>query len=284
MQMPLADRFPMYPGRAAGLLFGRGVSTVVLWADDYTVEEPPLASATPEDLEAFEQLLDDLRQHPRLPNLAAVHDAILSAGWEDRGMLKYKVLSGLLLVDAAALAEMADEMWREREEMLADAGGRHPEAESEVWAQWVAVTARRNASVRGSRALALAAVEALLNELLAAQHPDEYASWEIKKRLGFRRKLVKLLGLHDVNPDGLSWFEALDAHASLRNSMIHHRPSWIVDDSDEHSVAPNDDMTQESLAETLEVVHGAIAGLFALYEVQTPATHRPEWLRRTAGW
>ena len=52
----------------------------------------------------------------------------------------------------------------------------------------------------------------------------------------------------------------------------------------EHSVAPNDDMTQESLTETLEVVHQAIGGLFALYGVETPEAHRPEWLKRTAGW
>ncbi len=282
--MPIDDRFPMYPGRAMGFLFGRGPSTVVLWADDYTVEESPLASSTPEDVEAFVQLLDDIRQRVRPPNMAVTHDAILSAGWEDRGTLKYEVRSGLLLVDAAALAEMADEMWHEREGMLADAGGRHPEIGSEVWPQWVDVTARRNATVRGSRALALAAVEALVNELLAAQHPDEYAAWEIKKRMGFRQKLVKLLGLHGVDPDDVSWFEALDTHAQLRNSMIHHRPGWIVDESDKHSVAPNENMTQESLTETLEVVHHAIGGLFALFGAQTPDTHRPEWLKRTAGW
>lgn len=50
----------------------------------------------------------------------------------------YQVRSGLLLVDAAALAEMADELWHEREGILAEAGGRHPESGSEVWAQWVA--------------------------------------------------------------------------------------------------------------------------------------------------
>ena len=101
---------------------------------------------------------------------------------------------------------------------------------------------------------------------------------------GFREKLVNLLGLHGAEPDDVTWFEALYEHAQLRNSMIHHRPGWIVDDSDEHSVAPNDDMTQESLTETLEVVHQAIGGLFALYGAPTPETHRPEWLRQTAGW
>ena len=54
--------------------------------------------------------------------MAVTHDAILSAGWEDRATLKYEVQSGLLLVDATALAEISDELWREREEILADAG------------------------------------------------------------------------------------------------------------------------------------------------------------------
>lgn len=282
--MPIDGRFPIYPGRAWGFLYGRGPSTVVLWADDRTVEESPVDSSTPEDLDAFEQLLGDIRLRVRPRNMAVAHDAILSAGWEVRGTLKYEVQSGLLLVDAGALAEMAGELWREREEILADADGRHPDIGSEVWAQFVTVTTRRNAAVRGSRALALAAVEALVNELLAAQHPDEYAAWETQQRKGFRQKLVNLLGLHGADPDDLSWFDALDRHVQLRNSMIHHRPGWIVDVSDEHSVAPNDDMTQERLTETLEVVHQAICGLFAFYGAQTPETHRPEWLKRTAGW
>jgi hypothetical protein len=49
-------------------------------------------------------------------------------------------------------------------------------------------------------------------------------------------------------------------------------------------VAPDDDMTQERLIETLEVVHEAIDGLFALYGVRTPDTHRPDFLIQTAGW
>ena len=107
--MPIDGRFPMYPGRAWGFLYGRGPSTVVLWADDRAAEKAPDGSATPEDLEAFEQLLDDLRLRIRPRNMAVTHDAILSAGWEDRGMLKYEVRSGLLLADTAALAEMG---WR----------------------------------------------------------------------------------------------------------------------------------------------------------------------------
>ena len=122
--MPIDDRFPMYPGRALGFLFGRGPSTVLLWADDYTVEESPMGSSTPEDLKAFEQLLDEIRLHVRPPNMAVAHDAILSAGWEERGTLKYEIQSCLLLVNAAALAEMADELWREREGILAEAGSR----------------------------------------------------------------------------------------------------------------------------------------------------------------
>lgn len=282
--MPLDGRFPMFPGRALGFLYGRGSSTVVLWADDYTFEEYPEGSATPEDLDAFDELLNDIRIRVRPSNMAGANDAILSAGWEDRGTLKYNVQSGILLADAAALAELADELQHEREEMLTRAGGRHPATGSDDWPQWVKVTTLRSATVRGSRALALAAVEALVNELLAAQHPDEYESWELEQRKGFRPKVVGLLGLHGANPDDVLWFEALDAHSQLRNSMIHHRPEWVVDHRDNHSVAPDDDMTQERLIETLEVVHEAVDGLFALYGARTPDTHRPEWLIRTAGW
>ena len=61
--------------------------------------------------------------------------------------------------------------------------------------------------------------------------------------------------------------------------MIHHRPGWIVDVSNEHSVTPNDGTTQELLTETLEVVHQAIGGLFALFEVPTPETHRADCIK-----
>jgi hypothetical protein len=279
--MPLDDRFPHYPGRALGYLYGCGSSTVLLWADDHTVEQYAEGSAGPEDLAAFEQLLDGIRQ-ARPPNMAVAHDAILAAGWEYRGTLEYRLQSGLHLVDAAALAEISDELWSERETILAQSNGRHPEMGSEAWPSWITVTARRNAAVRGARAMALAAVEALVNELLAAQHPDEYADWETKKRMGFRQKLLNLVRLHGVDPDSLPWFTELEKHSGLRNRMLHHQPEWIVDGSDEESVAPTEDMTQELLAETLAVAHRAVDGLFALYGVPTPETHRPGWLRRAA--
>lgn len=284
MEMPLDSRFPHYPGRALGFLYGRGSSTVVIWAGGATVEASPMASSAPEDLESFKRLIGRIRRDTKPANMAEAHDAILAAGWEYRGTLEYKVQSGLLLTDSSALAEIANEMWLERRAILAAAGGRHPEMNSEDWARWVAVTTRRNAAIRGARALALAAVEALVNELLAAQHPDEFADWETEKRMGFVQKLKKLLQLHGANPDDVPWLKALLAQAQLRNNLIHHRPEWIVDDSDDQSVEPNDDLTQESLAETLEAVHQAIRGLFALYGVPTPDTHRSEWLRRVAGW
>ena len=168
--MPIDGRFPMYPGRAWGFLYGRGPSTVVLWADDYTVEESPVGSSTPEDLKAFEQLLDDVRVRVRPANMAVTHDAILSAGWEDRGELKYEVQSGLLLVDAAALAEMADELWREREGILAEADGRHPEVGTEVWAQRPDSSAGKGRLGRDplARAGVLPGVAAAASRILAA--------------------------------------------------------------------------------------------------------------------
>lgn len=159
----------------------------MLWADDHTVEESPEGSSTPEDLEAFEQLLDAIRKDIRPPNMAVAHDAILSAGWEDRGSLKYEVQSGLLLVDAAALADLAEELWQECEEILARFDHRHPELGSAAWPLWITVTARRSAAVRGARALALAAVESLVNELLAAQHPNEYTSGNSRSEWGSAR-------------------------------------------------------------------------------------------------
>lgn len=128
----------------------------------------------------------------------------------------------------------------------------------------------------------MAAIEALVNELLAAQHPEEYAEWEIRRRKGLRQKLVDLLALHGEVASDVQWFEELDSHLQLRNTMIHHRPKWVIDDRDERSVAPTDGMTQELLDETLGAVFRAVDGLFALYRTETPKTHRRDWLSRIA--
>lgn len=282
--MPLDDRFPMYPGRVAGILYGRESSSVVLWMDDYSFDEASGGSATPDDIADFEQLLAAIETNVRPKNLAEVHDAILAAGWEDQGMLTYQVRSGLLLADAAALAAMSTEFWNTREALLSAAGGRHPEIGSPSWEEWVVTTARRAACVRSARILSLAALEALVNELLAAQHPDQYAEWEESRRVGFGPKLKNLLHLHNVQPEDLPWFDELTEHSNLRNTTIHHRPGWTHDERDQHSVAPDADMTQDRLMDTLRVVHDAVDGLFALYGTTTPDTHRPEWLRQFAGW
>lgn len=126
----------------------------------------------------------------------------------------------------------------------------------------------------------MAAVEAFVNELLAVQHPDEYDEWEIRRRQGFWTKLKGLIELHGLDPEDLNWFHELDEHAKLRNSMLHHRPSWVLDDRDEDSIAPEDDMTQERLSQTLVAVERAIAGLLDLYGVEPPETHQPDWLDR----
>lgn len=134
--MPLGSRFPMYPEHALGFLYGRRDSVVVVWADDKSVEEAPGASASSEDLEAFARLLDAIRTR-ELPNTwAAVHNEILAGGWEDRGMLRYEVQSSVLLGDATSLRQISQELWRERERILDAGGGRHPEAGSQLWANW----------------------------------------------------------------------------------------------------------------------------------------------------
>jgi hypothetical protein len=46
-------------------------------------------------------------------------------------------------------------------------------------------------------------------------------------------------------------------------------------------VDPDVGLSQERLHETLEAVHDAVAGLFALYSAPVPDTHRPDWLART---
>lgn len=277
----LNGRFPHYPDHGMGYVYGRGKSELVVWADDHSIEPARGAEATETDLADFAALIDSLRRQG-LRNWAEVHSRILASGWEDRGTDHYDVQSGILLQDAVTLASVADEYWAERVALLQQAGGRHPEDGSVEWPRWVTVTMRRTAAARGARALALASVEALVNELLAARHPDEYQRWEIDgEKRAFWKKLRGLLSLVGAGTEP-AWFQELATHGGLRDSMLHHRPEWIRDVRDDDSVDFDVGLSQERLHETLKAVQDAVAGLFALYSVPVPDTHRPDWLARTA--
>lgn len=280
--MVLDARFPHFPDHGYGYVYGRGDASIVVWADDKSIEAVRDSGATDADCDDFAALLDSLRDSPRtFPTWAAVHDEILTHGWEDRGSLRYDVQSGILIQDALVLASMANEFWAERGRLLAESGGRHPQEGSEAWTLWVRAQHRRNATARGARALALSAVEALVNELLAAQYPDEYHKWEIlgRKRSFWKklRGLLQLKGLEGQEPD---WFHELEEHSGLRDAMLHHRPEWMHDVRDADSVEPEVDMTPERLHGTLTAAQRAIAGLFALFGAPVPETHRTDWIER----
>lgn len=277
--MVLNGRFPHFPDHGYGFIYGKGDADLVVWADDKSVDAVEGSGASDADVDDLATFLDSLRESPRsYPTWAAVHDEILANGWEDKGVLRYDVQSGLLLQDALVLASMADEFWAERGRLLEEFGGRHPPEGSEAWPRWVNVQHRRNATARGARALALAAAEALVNELLAAQYPEEYDRWEIQgRKRSFWKKvrgLLKLKGL-DGEPD---WVHELEQHSGLRDAMLHHRPEWVRDVRDDHSVEPDVDMTPERLQETLAAVQRTVEGLFALFGAPVPETHRADWI------
>jgi hypothetical protein len=276
----LDDRFPHFPDHGLGYVYRRGDADVVVWADDKSIEAAVGGIATEADVNDFAALLDSLEHSPlALATWADVHRQVLTNGWESRGALRYNVQSGILLQDALMLAAMADEYWEERGRLLTAAGGRHPSEGSPAWSRWVHVQHRRNATARGARALALAAVEALVNELLAARYPEHYDLWEVQgKKRSFWKKLRGLLRLREVESHELSWFQDLEEHVELRDSMLHHRPVWMRDVRSRDSVTPDVSMTPERLHETLSAVHGAVAGLFALFGAPVPHTHRTDWV------
>lgn len=278
--MVLDGRFPHFSDHGYGYVYGRGDADIVIWADDKSIETVEGSGATEADIDDFAALLNSLRHSPQtFPTWADVHDEILTNGWEDRGVLRYDVQSGILLQDAIVLATMADEFWAERGRLLTESGGRHPREGSEAWARWVHVQHRRNATARGARALALAAVEALVNELLAARYPEKYDRWEIQgRKRSFWKKLRGLLQLKGLEGHEPDWFHELEQHAGLRDAMLHHRPEWIRDVRDDDSVAPDADMTPERLHETLAAVQRAVAGLFTLFGAPVPDTHRTDWI------
>lgn len=276
--MPLDARSPQFDGHAYGQVYGNDDGEAVFWMDDHSVGTPPDGDESPATVD---QLVADIKMFiaDGLTSMDQLHESLLTHGWTNEGALRYDVQSGIFLQDARYLAEMSQVTHEAREHILAAAGGRHPSDTASEWTAWVDVTLKRRACLLGARTLALAAVEALVNEMLKARYPDEYGEWELNRRWGFKRKLDELLKLRlgDGTPMP-EWYAPLLEHSRHRNDTMHHKPGWVRDRSPENSVAAEGAMTTVSLDETMAAVDAAIEGLFSLFGVPVPPTHQPGWL------
>lgn len=264
----------MVPHHAMGYLYCKGASTVVIWADDKSHEAAPDSEATPKALEEFGSLVA-LARELRLPNMLRLHELLLSAGWNEVGIYRFDFRSGSLYQDALTQARLAASAYAERMVLLDAHGGRHPPLDSPDWETWVDCSGRWTATTNGARMLAIASVEALVNEILLVMHPEQYEQWEGRRKPTVVKidLLIELLGTRPA-PD---WVAEFRVENGKRRALVHHKPGFVVDDRSYDSVETDGGMTPMGIGQTIATVERVIEGLFALYETPVPVTHRPDF-------
>lgn len=263
----------MVPRHSLGYLYRKGESTVVIWADDKSYEVAPDSEATTTALEEFGTLLA-LAYQARLPNMLRVHELLLSAGWQDAGTYRFDFRSGNLYQNALTQARLAANAYAERTALLDAHNGRHPPLHTDAWDAWVDCSGRWSATANGARMLAIASVEALVNEILLVMHPDHYDQWEVRGRKPTVKKIDLLIDLHGIDPPP-RWVDDFRSENDLRRELVHHKPGFIVDDKPEDSVEPDVSITPTGIGQTVAAVERVMTGLFDLYGSEVPDTHQP---------
>lgn len=265
----------MLPRHSIGYLYSKGESAVVLWADDKSYEAAPDGEAEPMALEEFGTLLA-LAYEARLSNMLRVHELLLSAGWHDAGVYRFDFRSGNLYQNALTQARLAAEAYAARIALLEANGGRHPPLHTDAWDAWVDCTNRWSATANGARMLAIASVEALVNEILLVMHPEQYEQWEVSRRMPTVRKIDLLVGHHGIEPPP-DWVSDFRTENAIRRELVHHRPGFVLDDKPDDSVEPDTSVTPTGIGQTIAAVERVIEGLFDLYESPVPDTHQPDF-------
>jgi hypothetical protein len=238
--------------------------------DDGSVEEAESGSATTEVLHEFRTL-----QSARSPIVLDDHrlrSTFEAEGFRLVGERRCPFQSGTLFQQATLLLEVAKRANSTRDALLEASGGREPSG-FDQWVQWYEATTSVGAACSGSRVLALAAVEAFVNEILTNQHP------EVARKLkgaGLITKLRTLCELRQIATDVL-WLRTLtDAQKSRSEELVHFKPTCQdAADLDVLPLATSDHPADvERLIAAIQAMHKAVFGSYGLPVFPTHLTWR----------
>lgn len=271
--------YPFVPQKTFGAILKKGDAQFVVWMDDGSVDPAKEGSAT-------EVELTELRGHVKTLNFINKSlglslsfgqsiQTLKQLGYEDLGARRFDFSSGILYGYSRALAIMCREAHDSRELLLKSNDGQHPEMGSDDWPIWTSVTMTMGACATGSRMLGIAAIEALLNEILAVRFPDAYDELE-GKRSGWpakAKKLYELLGQTDP-----PWLHDLLEENILRKSIAHHKPVYVDDFTPGHSVEASPRTSAEGIEAFLQAVETAFEDIFGQFGLDVPVTHLPGFM------
>lgn len=267
--------YPFVPQKTFGAILKKGEAQMVLWMDDGSVEPAFEGSASTEDVEQLQEKADTLTFLPEMLGLSITFgrrvEALGRLGYEDVGSRRFDFSSGIFYGYSRRLARLCRSAHDERQAILERHAGQHPDIGSEDWEPWTQATMTMGACATGARLLAIASVEALLNEILAEKFPDEYSILE-NKRVGWPGKAERL---HDLmnHPEPNS-IEELRKENALRRSIAHHKPVYVDDFSPGHSVEASPRTSCDGMDRLLETVDQVFVDTFGMFDIEVPQTHR----------
>jgi hypothetical protein len=274
--------YPFTPHHLLGIVFRNDADYMIMWIEDASVEAVP-SGATDAAVSELQALTTSLR-HAGVRNVAQMIERVAESGYQEVSEVRFNWMSGTLFQESVRLAEMCREAADERAEILARNVGKHPPQGSTDWPRWIDRTITMNSCAKGSRMLAAASVDALVNEILSVRFPEDFKELEgglpTKKgrktpRVGFPGRLKRLAALTGFDAQS-PWAKSLHGERDKRHGIAHHRAAYIYDFKDPDSVEPSEDTNPEGVEEMIGTVYQAFISIFGAFRLRVPPTHQPE--------
>ncbi len=267
-------RFPFLPYHSWGQLLKRDGQLLLFWDQDGTIEPASSGAATHEAvLELTQHVQALIRAGVRHP--ARIVDALVESGYEWIGSRRYDFRSGMHYNRAQRLAELARRAADERTGIMARHGGGHPPLDHPDWNRWEEIGWTVGATAAGARVLALASVEALINEILALRFPADYQKMtKGRSKKPFEGKLKGLCSLLNIDRTS-EWIGALAKEQDSRTGIVHHKPVYVDDMRPASSVELSGSDRPEAAEQLLRYVDGCFAAIFQAFGAPVPPTHQP---------
>ena len=125
-----------------------------------------------------------------------------------------------------------------------------------------------------ARLLLVASIEALVNEVLWVNFPDE-SKRLTRSRVGLAKRLNRLCELLEIATEA-QWLRQVEADIQLRNRMVHHRPGYEDEAAgDEASLALGERTNPEAIARSISAVDECLREVFGAAGLPVFQTHRP---------
>lgn len=165
-----SGRFPFVPDHAWGTFLEKDGSKMVVWWNDHAVECAFAGSASDVAVKELEAALGAVEQGPQR-SVADVFRDLEAKGYRQTGDRQFTFMSGSLYQYADLLAKAGTNAAMTRAEILSKHRGQAPVG-TDDWGRWMSSTMTASSCAYGARIMAVASVEAFVNEVLSLNAPE----------------------------------------------------------------------------------------------------------------